>query len=457
MYSFSPHIKNRLKQKGRRAFPKLVLPSIGKIFDPRLIRSLKRIALADFELPRSRYLPDHISLVIFRAKFKRFLKLIPWFTKYYITRLTQQARRRKKAFSLALLLGLFILSVSWGLLTQIRLQAKVNQNKELLSLESKIEEAISLLKLNPLKVKNLVVEIETQLATLEDKNFDRERILGLKTRFEEFKSENFRIMEDNEFPLVYDFSFLNRDQVGTSLIYLDNSLALLDSFSGSFWRLNKESKKLETLVENSAELKESLDITSFGRRAYVLTLSGVYKFDLGSGKLELIIPKDSSWSAVSEIDTYQGNNLYLLDKGGGKIWKYGESNGQWGSKTMYFGSSSSTDLKSAVSMAIDGNVWLAFNDGGMIKLLRGKREDFSLTGLDSPFGENAFMYGNESVTNIYVLDRKKSRLVVLNKLGRLIKAYNAEVFSNVTSLSVDEKEKKIYLLLNKKIVMMDIK
>ena len=189
----------------------------------------------------------------------------------------------------------------------------------------------------------------------------------------------------------------------------------------------------------------------------MLTLSGVYKFDLGSGKLELIIPKDSSWSAVSEIDTYQGNNLYLLDKGGGKILKYGESNGQWGNKTMYFGSSSSIDLKSSVSMAIDGNVWLAFNDGGMIKLLRGKREDFSLTGLDSPFGENAFIYGNESVTNIYILDRKKSRLVVLNKLGRLIKTYNAEVFSNVASLSVDEKEKKIYLLLNKKIVMMDLK
>lgn len=414
-----------------------------------------RLILVDFSLPRG-HLPNHIHVVILKAKIRNLVKHLPGRIYLSVDKILRIVKKQKKEVILLLLIGALGLNVGLDLKRRLQQESKIKQNQEIRALESKIEETINLLRLNPLKAKSLIESIEKELSFLEQRGGNQEKILGLKTRFNEFREQNFRFLAKENFPVFYDFSFLKQDAIGPSLLQLGQSLVVVDKKSGSVWLLNSKTKKLETLEEDSSEIKELIDAASYGKRMFLLTTQGVYLLTEGEESLKRIIAGDPSWKGVAEIDTYQGNNLYLLDREAGVIWKYQEGVKGWGEKRSYL-AKEELDLKSASSLAVDGSLWVSFEEGGIAKLFKGKREEFSVTGMDQVFGAGSVLYTLESLDNIYVLDRKNNRLAVLNKLGNFLNQYSSSVFSQTSSFVVSETEKKVYLLVEKKILTLEIK
>lgn len=343
-------------------------------------------------------------------------------------------------------------SVGYGMLKKWEREEKLHTYQEIKSLESKIEEAENLAKLNPLKAKSLIEQLDKEIA-LNEQKLGAGWVLGLKTRFNEFRTHNFRLLSDQDFPVVYDFKFLKEKEFGTTLISQNNSLVVADKHTGSAYRLNYASKTVETLIENSPELKNLIDASAYKNRLFFLTKDGIYEL-LGVTLKKII--ENNNWVAPLELDTYQGNNLYVLDLSPGVIWKYQEAVKGWSEGKSYL-VDKSLDLKSASSLSVDGNVWLSFEDGGVVKLLRGKREDFSLSGLETPFGKNNLIYTSEELGSLYILDRSNDRFLIFNKLGNFVKQYNNSLFGTTLSFVVNEAEKKIYFLKDQKIVSLEIK
>jgi hypothetical protein len=184
---------------------------------------------------------------------------------------------------------------------------------------------------------------------------------------------------------------------------------------------------------------------------YFLDGSGANSIDKGNDNKKVVIKK--SWTTPGGIGVF-GSNIYVLDKDD-TLLKFVPSGTEY-AKNNYF-SGDSPDLSSSVAMAIDGSVYILGTDGTIKKFTKGKEDSFSITGIDKPLSSPTRILTNEELENVYILDNSNSRVVVLDKSGKFIKAYSASILKNARDIDVSEKDKKILVLSDGKIYKIDIK
>ncbi|PJA49210.1 hypothetical protein CO169_02625, partial [Candidatus Shapirobacteria bacterium CG_4_9_14_3_um_filter_39_13] len=162
--------------------------------------------------------------------------------------------------------------------------------------------------------------------------------------------------------------------------------------------------------------------------------------------------KDETWGEIVDIEGFTGS-LYLLDSQG-EIWKYPAIEGGFGEKQKWL--QQKADFSSAVSLAIDGSLWVLTQDGQILKFLQGQKDSFALSGLNKPFFEPRALFTDFDSQNLYVLDKGNARIVVLSKNGEYQAEYHWSELNQAQDLVVIEAEKKIFCLLGNKIYLMEM-
>jgi hypothetical protein len=119
----------------------------------------------------------------------------------------------------------------------------------------------------------------------------------------------------------------------------------------------------------------------------------------------------------------------------------------------YFPTDQPVDLNGAVDFAIDGAIYVLFNDGRIGKYMSGEPVEFNISGLDQPFNNpvSIFTAPNEEVQHIYVADAGNQRVVQLNKDGSFARQFKprpgeAVSFANLQDIFVDEIGGRLYVL-----------
>lgn len=207
------------------------------------------------------------------------------------------------------------------------------------------------------------------------------------------------------------------------------------------------SKILSAEIDNSS----GLFFTENTNNVVYIDNKGVNQIDKGNGKNTEIFKKD--WTTPGGIGTF-GSNVYILDKSAG-ILKFVPSADTY-SKSDYF-TSDAPDLKNAVSMTIDGSIYILFKDGSIKKYTRAKTDTFSISGLDKPLSGQAKLFTSDNLDNLYALDIPNSRIVVLSKDGTYKTSYSAGIIKNAKDFDVKEADKKAYVLSDDKIYQIDLK
>ena len=140
-------------------------------------------------------------------------------------------------------------------------------------------------------------------------------------------------------------------------------------------------------------------------------------------------------------------NLYILDTQKGII-KF-VKNGNTYSNSSYF--KESPDLKKAVGLTIDGAVYVLFADGSIKKFTKGVEDAFKLTGLTTPLSQPSKIYTTSELDNLYILETKSSRIVVLEKNGIFVKEVSSSILSKAKDLQVTDDEATAYVLSDNKL------
>ncbi len=198
----------------------------------------------------------------------------------------------------------------------------------------------------------------------------------------------------------------------------------------------EDSPVLEALLDNKG-LYSAADEDDL----YVLTEKDILSITASGSKS--IIKNDADWTTPGGFAAYNGN-LYVLDKKDGVI-KFVAGSGGYGAAAYFSGTS--PDLSSAVSMAIDGSVWILYQDGAIKKFTKGQPDSFSAKGLDKPFKTPQTIYTSTDINSLYILDAGNGRIVQLNKDGTFKAQYASGTLSSAKTIAVDEGAKKIYILL----------
>ncbi len=180
----------------------------------------------------------------------------------------------------------------------------------------------------------------------------------------------------------------------------------------------------------------------------------IFLFDITNNtnrRLSFSLPKEDS--QISGLDSY-AKKLYLAVNNEDQVYKYTYNTDGFSNPTQWL--VEEVELENAKNLNVDGNIWIAKNDGQVVKLFKGKSENFKITGAHQPISNNTELYTNESLSNLYMLISQNNRIIISNKQGSVGKNILIPSLDPLMSISPSSDEKTLYLLTQKDIYAIDI-
>lgn len=192
-------------------------------------------------------------------------------------------------------------------------------------------------------------------------------------------------------------------------------------------------------VERDAGTEESFFAFAHDARFYyAASTEKIVRVDKGNGNDTDV---DTDKRSTIGIDVF-GGNIYALQKDGVIVrfasTSFADSN--------YFKEEVGKPIEPS-SFAIDGSVYVIQNNGEIKKYTRGTLDPFGVKGVVTPIGSGALIDTAESFSNLYVLDRKNKRIIILEKNGNFKTQLQWNSLSDATSFTVDEKAQKAYVVI----------
>lgn len=133
------------------------------------------------------------------------------------------------------------------------------------------------------------------------------------------------------------------------------------------------------------------------------------------------------------LESYQ-NYLYLLNSEKRNIYRYTFRDGELSEAIGWLVDKQGINFTNISDMNIDGNLWLTFKDGQIIKFNRGYQEEFSLTGLEQMPSNSLLIATQENSEKIVFLEKANNRLIVTTQDGQLISEIKSNELAGVSDI-----------------------
>jgi hypothetical protein len=302
------------------------------------------------------------------------------------------------------------------------------------------------------KAKKLLDESEAVLNSLSQNTKERkEKYEQINKEIEVLKSELRHIILIQDPEMIANFETLNTE---TEKVNIKNIIALEDqvyafsSNTNSLYKINKSDKKIDlinTLSINIGQLKTGRE-SDDGTILFLDELNQVVQIDLSAENPAFNVLENLDYKDKNILDVcLYAQRLYLLDSQNNQIYRHQKAlEGYTVSYSNWL--KEKADFSKAVSMAIDGNIFILNSNGEILKYTQGNRQDFSLKNIDPALLSPIQIFTDSDTNYIYILDPQNKRIVVLTKTGKLSKQFYSEKFDNLNGFLIFEKDKKMYVL-----------
>ncbi|GEM_PF-3732354 len=255
-----------------------------------------------------------------------------------------------------------------------------------------------------------------------------------------------------------DFSTIPDLKTLGTLMYLDQYLYTFNPDNSAVFRTAIAKPKAETAIESSLTISKLKCGTVMRDKSILIFESennNIYEYNLENGKLEKKeLDGGGTFAKAKAMATYF-SYLYLLDPTQNQIFKYSRTLTGYGKGAEYI-TDETIDIKNAVSLAIDGNVYILNKSGEIIKLLKGKKDTFDTADLPTPLKNPTVIFTDPNTKYVYILDNGNSRVMVLSTKGEFIAQYLSDTLKDATGLYVNEETNKAYFTSDKKIYQFSI-
>jgi len=238
------------------------------------------------------------------------------------------------------------------------------------------------------------------------------------------------------------------------ILKLQNLLYLYELTSGFLYKID--------LINNSSELvflssKDTFKLGSATDNEILLLANpekiAVYNFNKNYN-LYLLKPNLENTLNIKDMFDYN-DSLFFLDVQRLNIFKYSKTEDILnGSEWIIKGPTD--ELTDAVSLAVDGDVYVARENGTIIQYSQGKKLKELKLDITPPLTNVEQIFTQENLKNLYILDSQNNRIISFDKKDGLIKQYSVSELSNLKDFWVDSDEKTIYLLNASEIYKIEI-
>ncbi|MCK5472082.1 hypothetical protein KAI54_02750 [Candidatus Gracilibacteria bacterium] len=123
---------------------------------------------------------------------------------------------------------------------------------------------------------------------------------------------------------------------------------------------------------------------------------------------------DETWKSAVDFAIYS-KFIYLLDPINNQIWKYPRNRDSYGEATNY---NENANLTKAVSIAIDGDIWVLVNDNDgemandILRIRKGEQKSLTISDLPADVWQQPKkIFTNDALKFVYVLDATNKRIL----------------------------------------------
>ena len=135
--------------------------------------------------------------------------------------------------------------------------------------------------------------------------------------------------------------------------------------------------------------------------------------------------------------------------------KWRASGDDFGTRTNWIKDKGEADLTKATSLTIDGNIYIATEQGQIYKFFTGNKEDFNLATIEPTLSGITKLYTSPDMDRIYILESNSKRIVVVNKEGAFVAQYLFDLLDqNISDFIIDGKT--LYLTAGSKVYQAEL-
>jgi hypothetical protein len=201
-------------------------------------------------------------------------------------------------------------------------------------------------------------------------------------------------------------------------------------------------------------------VTNQRSRLLVLdTSGGLVSYDVTYATTRVPLAGRDQWGLPQLVMSYSGN-LYIADTKANQIWRYRPTDkGYENPPEKYFAAGLQVDLAGVQAMAIDGNIWLLFADGRLLKFYLGEHKPFEPKGLPDPLIAPTAVVAPMGADQIYVADAGNGRIIEFNKDGQFLRQFRpseGDLLRDTRDLFLDEAGSRFYILTGDKLYKADL-
>lgn len=271
-----------------------------------------------------------------------------------------------------------------------------------------------------------------------------------KQQFEKSIEESLRKVQKMKTVSLDTIATLPETAKTEHLVRIDDTLLVFGADEQILYRINTKTKQV---VEGRHEDIDGLRAASTPKEQDTTVFIHIdNRLALYQKDAALLSAKDIGYPSTntSIVDAFVYNvKLYTLDRGGNQIYKHNKTQTGYDKGTPWV--KTTADLSKAVSLAIDGDMFVLTEDGNILKFTRGEQQTFTITGLEPKLDRPAKIWTYNEVNQIYIIEPTNKRLVVLDKTGKLIEQFTAPEWVNPTSMVIDAPAKTVYILDKNKV------
>ena len=152
-------------------------------------------------------------------------------------------------------------------------------------------------------------------------------------------------------------------------------------------------------------------------------------------------PPDAQFGGMEQ---YAGN-LYFFDARSGDIFRSPIPQGESVTLKRWLDPLSPKKPINARAMGIDGNVWILTEGNEIQRYFRGSYQESLNSDIFPAFQEIRSLKILPQLPYLYLLEPVRSRVVILNKSGEVLRQYMSPAFANVRDLAVSPDGQTLYL------------
>lgn len=326
------------------------------------------------------------------------------------------------------------------------------------SIQLEVEVAKESVSVDPITTREVVAQAIDKLRNLENENESSSAfslISEKRVSLEEYLESISGREELQDLDIFYDLRLVKSDFIASGIDFNGEIFSIYDKDMKQVLLLDHDSKKVS--VKDFSDKGFLTSVVTENDSVFVLT-DGIYKFviDLeNETDLEEVRNQGDSNKNATLMSTYD-RFVYVINPEKRNIYRYSEGEDGYSDPIGWIKSATGLNYDELRSIAVDGDVWLTTSDGQLKKFTSGREEGFDIRGLQVPFEEDLYVYTNEDMQNIYVLDASNSRVVSLKKDGNFIKEYKSVSLGAASNITVSESLNKIFVVSGSIIYQIDI-